>query len=514
MIELGQTPLTLADVVEVARAASPGQAAAGAGVRIRLHPAARERMRRSRTVVERALERGEAIYGVTTGFGDLKDKRIPSDQVRTLQLNLLRSHAAGVGALAPRDVVRAMLLLRAASLAQGYSGCRPDLVDALVAMLEQDVTPIVPLEGSVGASGDLAPLAHLGLVLVGEGEAWLGGRRMPAGLALRGAGLQPLLLEAKEGLAIVNGTQLSSALAALACADAQRVWEAAAGAAALTTEVLLGSFRPARAEVQGLRPYPGAIESARRLLAYSEDSALVASHADCGRVQDAYCLRCVPQVMGASWDAIEHVERQLEIEFRSVNDNPLVFPDGRVISAGLFHAQPVAMAADYLKIAVAEVASLSERRIARLVDGAEVGLPRALAGSPGIESGYMLAQYTAAALVSENKVLAHPASVDSIPTGAGIEDHVSMAPIAGRHARTVVDNAARVVAMELLCACRALEFRRPLRAGQGSERLYGTVRRLVPAPDGDRPLSDPCETVARWVLSPGPERLALEVLEA
>jgi len=292
------------------------------------------------------------------------------------------------------------------------------------------------------------------------------------------------------------------------------VWEAAVGAAALTTEVLLGSFRPARAEVQGLRPYPGAIESARRLLAYSEDSALVASHADCGRVQDAYCLRCVPQVMGASWDAIEHVERQLEIEFRSVNDNPLVFPDGRVISAGLFHAEPVAMAADYLKIAVAEVASLSERRIARLVDGAEVGLPRALAGSPGIESGYMLAQYTAAALVSENKVLAHPASVDSIPTGAGIEDHVSMAPIAGRHARTVVDNAARVVAMELLCACRALEFRRPLRAGQGSERLYGTVRRLVPAPDGDRPLSDPCETVARWVLSPGPERLALEVLEA
>ena len=360
MIELGQTPLTLADVVEVARAASPGQAAAGAGVRIRLHPAARERMRRSRTVVERALERGEAIYGVTTGFGDLKDTRIPSDQVRTLQLNLLRSHAAGVGPVAPRDVVRAMLLLRAASLAQGYSGCRPDLVDALVAMLEQDVTPIVPLEGSVGASGDLAPLAHLGLVLVGEGEAWLGGRRMPAGLALRGAGLQPLLLEAKEGLAIVNGTQLSSALAALACADAQRVWEAAAGAAALTTEVLLGSFRPARAEVQGLRPYPGAIESARRLLAYSEDSALVASHADCGRVQDAYCLRCVPQVMGASWDAIEHVERQLEIEFRSVNDNPLVFPDGGgVVSAGLFHAQPVAMAADYLKIAVAEVASLS-----------------------------------------------------------------------------------------------------------------------------------------------------------
>jgi histidine ammonia-lyase len=408
-----------------------------------------------------------------------------------------------------------MLLLRAASLSHGYSGCRPDVVDSLLALLARDVTPVVPLEGSVGASGDLAPLAHLAAVLTGEGEAWLGDRRMPAGLALRGAGLQPIELEAKEGLALINGTQLSTALAALACIDAQRVWEAALAASALSTEVLLGSVAPAREDVQKLRAYPGALEAARRTRAYAEGSALVASHADCGRVQDAYSLRCVPQVMGASWDAIVHVEGQLEIEINSVNDNPLVFAaGGEVVSAGLFHAQPVALAADYLKIAVAEIASLSERRIDRLLDARVSGLPAVLAGNPGLESGYMMAQYTAAALVSENKVLAHPASVDSIPTGSGLEDHVSMAPIAARHARDVVENTARVVALELLCGCRALEFRRPLTAGAGSERLYGAVRRLAPAPDGDRPIAESCEAVARWVLSSEPERLAEEVLDS
>jgi histidine ammonia-lyase len=509
VIELGSTPLALDDVARVARGDVP----------VRLAGVARERMRASREVVERAVREQRVVYGVTTGFGELKDRHIPPDQVRTLQLNLLRSHAAGVGRYAPRDVARAMVLLRAASLAQGYSGCRPELVDALLALLENDVTPVIPLQGSVGASGDLAPLAHLALVVVGEGEAWLGlGERpdvgrMPASLALRGAGLQPLVLEAKEGLALINGTQLSTAIAVLACVDAEALWEAAVLAAALSTEVLLGSFQPAREDVQALRPYAGATVTASRLRAYSAGSALVESHRDCGRVQDAYSLRCVPQVLGATWDALDHVGTQLGIEIESVNDNPVVFPDsGDVVSAGLFHAQPVALAADYLKIAVAELASLSERRIDRLLDGRESQLPPVLANSPGLESGFMLAQYTAAALVSENKVLAHPASVDSIPTGAGIEDHVSMAPIAARHLRMVVDNAARVVAMELLCACRALEFRRPLTAGPGSERLYAAVRRLVPAPEGDRPLSEACETLARWVLSEGPLRLAEEFL--
>ncbi len=505
MILLGDRPLSLAEVEQVAR----GRATVAVG------SDSRARMKKSRTVIDDAVRDGRIIYGVTTGFGELKDRHIPADQVRELQVNLLRSHRAGVGPPCSRDAVRAMLLLRAASLAHGFSGCRPELVDALLALLERDVTPLVPLQGSVGASGDLAPLAHLAAVLIGEGEAWLGTQRMPAALALRGAGLQPLTLEAKEGLALVNGTQFSTAHLLLACVDARRVWEAAVAAGALSTEVLLGSFQPARAEVQSLRPYPGALEAARRLLAYAEDSALVASHRDCGRVQDAYSLRCVPQVLGASWDALEHVQRQIEVEINSVNDNPLVFAEsGEVVSAGLFHAQPMALAADYLKIAVAEIASLSERRIDRLLDARVSELPPVLAEHPGLESGYMMAQYTAAALVSENKTLAHPASVDSIPTGAGIEDHVSMAPIAARHARAVVENAARVVALELLCACRALEFRRPLSAGRGSERLYGALRRLAAAPEGDRPLDAPCEAVAGWVLSPAPERLAREVLKS
>jgi histidine ammonia-lyase len=504
VIRLGETRLTLDDVVEVAR----GDA------RVELSREARERMHASRAVVDRAVAEGRAVYGITTGFGELKDRRISAEDTAQLQLNIVRSHSAGVGAPASRETVRAMLLLRASSLALGHSGVRPDVVQMLLDMLDRRVTPVVPLQGSVGASGDLAPLAHLASVMVGEGEAWLADQRMPAGLALRGAGLQPLVLGAKEGLALINGTQLSTALAALACADAQRVWEAAVAAAALSTEVLLGSFQPAREDVQLLRAYPGALETARRLRAYSAGSALVASHADCGRVQDAYSLRCVPNVMGAAWDAIVHVEGQLEVELNSVNDNPVVFASsGDTVSAGLFHAQPVAMAADYLKIAVAEVASLSERRVDRLLDERVSELPAALAPNPGLESGYMLAQYVGAALVSENKVLAHPASVDSIPTGAGVEDHVSMAPIAGRHARQVVDNAARVVAMELLCASRALEFRRPLTAGSGCERLYGAIRRVVPTPDGDRPIAGPCEELARWVLSTAPLKLVEEVLE-
>ena len=508
MIELGARPLLLADVVAVAR----GRAS------VRLAREARQRMIESRAVVEAAIQNGRAVYGVTTGFAELKSQRIPVDQVRQLQLNLLRSHAAGVGGEAPPEVSRAMILLRAASLVHGRSGVRPELVESLLMMLERGVTPVVPLQGSVGASGDLAPLAHLALALIGEGEAWLSGgddgeaRRMPASLALRGAGLQPLALEAKEGLALINGTQFSTAIAALACVDARAVWEAGVAAAALSIEVLMGSFEPAREDVQSLRPYAGALETARRLRAYADDSAIVASHRECGRIQDAYSLRCVPQVMGASWDALAHVEGQLEIEINSVNDNPLVLPGGDVLSAGLFHAQPVGLAADYLKMAVAEIGSIAERRIARLTDATVSELPAALAANPGLESGYMMAQYTAAALVSENKVLCHPATVDSIPTGGGMEDHVSMAPIAARHLRHVVENTARVVAMELLCGCRALEFRRPLRGGAGTERLYEAVRRLVPAPDGDRPLSGPCETIARWALSRAPLRLAEEVL--
>jgi len=505
VIEIGEQPLSLDDVERVARS----------GEGVTLARAARPRMARSRAVVTAAVDAGRVLYGITTGFGPMKDRAIPRDQLQALQLNLLRSHQAGVGGETPRDVVRAMLLLRAVSLAQGHSGCRDDVVDGLLALLDRDVTPIVPVQGSVGASGDLAPLAHLAAVLVGEGEAWLGDRRMPAGLALRGAGLQPLTLEAKEGLALVNGTQFSTAWALLAVRDARRVWEAAVAAAAFSTEVLLGTFTPAREDIQAMRPYPGAIETARRLRAYALDSELVESHRDCSEVHDPYCLRCVPQVMGSAWDAIAHVEQQLAIEVNSVNDNPLVLAEsGDVVSAGLFHAEPVGMVADYLKIAVAEIASISERRIDRLTDGRASKLPPVLAAHPGVESGYMMAQYTAAALVSENKVLAHPATVDSIPTGQGMEDHVSMAPIAARHAMQVVTNASRVIALELLCDCRALEFRRPLRAGRGTERVYGAVRRIAPEPEGDRPIREACETVAAWVRSGAPTHLSEEVLQS
>jgi histidine ammonia-lyase len=332
---------------------------------------------------------------------------------------------------------------------------------------------------------------------------------------LRRAGLTPVTLEAKEGLALINGTQFSTAFATLAAVEAESVWEAAVAAAALSIQVLLGSIRPERDDVQALRPYPGARETARRLRAYAAESALVASHQTCKRLQDAYSLRCAATVLGASRDALTHVAQQLEIELNSTNDNPVVFAEsGDVVSAGLFHAQPVGLVADYLKIAVAEMASLAERRIDRLLDPRVSELPADLTLRPGLESGYMLAQYTAAALVSENKVLAHPASVDSIPTGTGIEDHVSMAPIAARHARAVVRHAAHVVALELLCACRALELRRPLTAGPASERVYAAVRRLAPAPEGDASLSAAAEAVAGWVLSSEPTLLAEEVLSS
>ncbi len=494
MIAVGRDQLTLDALAGVAR----GEGGCS------LAQEARARLSAGRRVVEEAVREGRVVYGVTTGFGPLKDQPIAQDQLRQLQVNLLRSHSVGVGEAAPGDVVRAMLLLRAASLAIGYSGVRPEVVEGLLALLTRDVLPVVPLQGSVGASGDLAPLAHLASVLVGEGEALFEGERLPGAVALERAQIEPLVLEAKEGLALINGTQLSTAIAALAWTEAVSVWEAAAAAAALAIQVLLGSIRPDLEDVHALRPYPGAQFAARRLRAFATRSALVASHQHCARLQDAYSLRCAATVLGASWDAIAHVGRQLEIEINSVNDNPLVFPEsGDFVSAGLFHAQPVALAADYLKIALAEVASLSERRIDRLLDPRVSELPADLAHHPGLESGYMLAQYTAAALVSENKVLAHPASVDSIPTGTGVEDHVSMAPIAARHARAVVANAAHVVALELLCACRALELRRPLTAGPASERVYDAVRQVAPAVEGDAPLAAPCSALARWILAGG-----------
>jgi len=377
-------------------------------------------------------------------------------------------------------------------------------------MLNRGVHPVVPAQGSVGASGDLAPLAHLALVLVGEGEAEVGCETLPGGAALARRGLEPLDLQAKEGLALVNGTQLTAAVAALALADALRVLAAAEVAGAASVEALKGTDVPFAAAIQRVRPHPGQARVAARLRSLLAGSEIVASHRDCPqvrepdeKVQDPYSLRCIPQVLGASWDALEHVRHVVETELNSATDNPLCFPDaedgGRILSGGNFHAQPLALVMDYLKLAVAEVGSIAERRIYLLLDAVRSGLPAFLARDPGLESGYMAAQYTAAALVSENKVLAHPASVDSIPTSAGQEDHVSMGPIAARQAWQIVEHVRRVVAIELLCAARGVECHAPLRPGPGTARALEVLRAEVPRRDGDRPLGGEIEAVARLI---------------
>jgi histidine ammonia-lyase len=456
--------LTIADVEAVARG----------GATARLDRNARARMDEARAVVERLVAAGEVVYGITTGFGDLAGTFIPPADARRLQENLLVSHAVGVGAPLPQDVVRAMLLLRANTLALGHSGCRPVLVDRLLAFLEAGIHPVVPAQGSVGASGDLAPLAHLALPLIGRGEVELGGQVMPALLALRETGIEPLTLEAKEGLALLNGTQLMSALGALLLADADRLARTASVAAAQSVEALLGTDVPYAAVYQLARPHPGQVAVAAEMRHLLRDSGLMAAHhGSTHKVQDPYSLRCVPQVHGAIRDALDYLRKVLDVELNSATDNPLVFPlggatapdvaatgGGLVISGGNFHGEPVALALDFAKLAIAELGAISERRVALLVDARlNGGLPPFLAPASGLNSGMMIIQYTAAALASENKVLVHPASADSIPTSANQEDHVSMGPIAGRHARDVLANVERIIAIELLVGAQALDLR-------------------------------------------------------
>jgi histidine ammonia-lyase len=456
--------LTIDDVEAVARGGTPAH----------LDVHARARMDEARAVVERLVAAGEVVYGITTGFGDLATTYIPPADARQLQENLLVSHAVGVGAPLPRDVVRAMLLLRANTLALGHSGCRPVLVDRLLAFLEAGIHPVVPSQGSVGASGDLAPLAHLALPLIGRGEVEMGGQVMPALLALRETGIEPLTLEAKEGLALLNGTQLMSALGALLLADADRLARTASVAAAQSVEALLATDVPFAAAYQLARPHPGQVAVAAELRHLLRDSGLMASHHGSGhKVQDPYSLRCVPQVHGAIRDALDYLRRVLDVELNSATDNPLVFPEGGaagadvaatggglVISGGNFHGEPIALALDFAKLAIAELGAISERRIALLVDARlNGGLPPFLAPASGLNSGMMILQYTAAALASENKVLAHPASADSIPTSANQEDHVSMGAIAGRHARDVLSNVEQILALELLVGAQALDLR-------------------------------------------------------
>lgn len=487
--------LSIADVEAVARH----------GAKVSLDDHARDRMDEARGVIDRLAAAGEVVYGVTTGFGDLATHAIPAGDVEQLQENLLMSHAAGVGPAFPQEVVRAMLVCRANTLALGHSGCRSLIVDRIAAFLDAGIHPVVPEQGSVGASGDLAPLAHLALPLIGRGRVEYKGETIPASKALAATGLEPLRLGPKEGLALLNGTQMMSAIGALLLADADRLVRTASVAAAMSVEALLGTDVAFSAAYQLARPHPGQVAVAAELRHLLRNSGLQsAHHGSAHKVQDPYSLRCVPQVHGAVRDALDYLRRVLDVELNSATDNPLVFPEGgvadqgalatgggRVISGGNFHGEPIALALDFAKLAIAELGAISERRTALLLDARlSGGLPPFLVRDPGTNSGLMLLQYTAAALASEDKTLAHPASADSIPTSANQEDHVSMGSIAARHARAILYNVERIVAIELVCAAQALDFRLEssgdARPGEGVAEAHARIRRVVTHLERDR----------------------------
>ena len=471
-------------------------------LRVHLSRADIERVRRGAAAVQRLVDREEVVYGVNTGFGLLAGTRIPRDQIGALQRNLVLSHAAGTGALLADGIVRLVIVLKIASLVKGYSGVRIETVRALAALLEHGVYPCIPSKGSVGASGDLAPLAHMSAVLLGIGHVRIKGRILPAARGLRLAGLRTLALGPKEGLALLNGTQVSTALALSGLMQIESVFSAALVTGELSIDALKGSDAPFDARIHALRRQPAQQHVAaeyRRLLA---GSRIRASHLQCDRVQDPYSLRCQPQVMGACLDLMRSVAATLVREANSVTDNPLVFPeDGSVCSGGNFHAEPIAFAADQLALAVAEIGSLAERRIALLVDPKMSGLPAFLVKDSGLNSGFMVAQVTAAALVSENKMLAHPASVDSIPTSANQEDHVSMATHAARRLTDMADNAAAVIAIELLASVQGIEFHRPLKSSSCLERVISTVRSKVRHYDADRFFAPDIEAAKKLVTS-------------
>ncbi|MFW6040889.1 MAG: histidine ammonia-lyase [Thermoplasmatota archaeon] len=459
-----------------------------------------QKIESSRKVVEKKLEEDEEVYGINTGFGELANVKIEREKTEKLQRNLVLSHASGVGAPLDIDVVRGMMLLRANTLVKGFSGVRLKVVDTLVDMLNKGVHPVVPSQGSVGASGDLAPLAHMSLVLLGEGEALYEGKKMSGKEALKRSDIEPISLEAKEGLALLNGTQMMSAIGALAVRDAELLLKAAQIASAMSLEALMGTSTAFDKRIHDVRPHPGQVACASNLRRLTKHSKIIESHSQCDRVQDPYTLRCMPQVYGAAKDAIEYVKKVLDIEINSANDNPLVFPEGDVISGGNFHGQPISLAMDFFGAAIAEIGDISERTTDKLMYHEESGLPPFLAKESGLNSGFMIAQYTAASLVSENKVLAHPASVDSIPTSAGQEDHVSMGSIAAHHARDILTNVERIVAIELIAAAQALEYhdREP---GKGVKEAYQVVREHIKPLKEDRPLHKDIEITRDLIIS-------------
>ena len=505
MILLDGNSLTLPDLIAIADDHAP----------VALSPDAAARVDRARAVVERKAAGDEAVYGINTGFGALAETRIPHDALGALQLNLLRSHAAGVGDPLPARAVRATMALRANVLAKGFSGIRRETLEMLIEILNRKVHPVVPSRGSVGASGDLAPLAHLALVLVGEGQATVGDRAdvLNGRDALRAAGLSPLELQPKEGLALINGTQPSAAVAALAASGADRLARATDIAAALSVDALRGSVKPFDARIHEARPHNGQRTSALNIRTLLAGSAINHSHEHCGRVQDAYSLRCAAQVHGAARDALAWVRQTLALEANAATDNPMVFAaEDDIVSGGNFHGAPVALAADLCTIALCQLVTISERRSDRLVNPALSELPAFLTTDSGLHSGYMMAQVTAAALASELKTLAHPASVDTIPTSANKEDHVSMSMGAALKAAGALQLATRVIAVEILCACQAIDLLAPLKTSAALERVHARVRSSVPRLAGDRPPAPDIEAISHLIADGTLERsCAVEV---
>ena len=471
-------PLKLSDLTRLAESST----------RLELHPSTRERIQPSRDLVERVQREEKVVYGVNTGFGRLSSVRISPDQVESLQRNLVRSHAAGVGEPLPQSTVRVMMALRINSLLGGYSGVTQGLLDSFCALFNSGVVPFVPSRGSVGASGDLAPLSHIALCLMGEGEAYHQGELVEAGQALGAAGLKPYTFQAKEALACINGTQLMTAVGGLALARAQYLVKAADIIAAMTVEALLGTDSAFHEAISRVRPHPGQLASAANLRRCMQNSALVASHKGCPKVQDPYSMRCSPQVHGASREGVSFCSGLLEREINSVTDNPLVFPaEELILSGGNFHGAPVALALDTAALSLQYLCTISERRCDRLLNPDTSELPPFLTPHQGLHSGLMLVQYVAAALASENKIYCHPSSADSIPTSAGHEDHVSMGPAAAYKLEKLVENLEQILACEWMCAAQALDFRRPLSFGPGTEVAYACLRREVPTWQDDHP---------------------------
>ncbi len=490
MIEIDGDHLRIEDVIAVARNFE----------KVRLADGSRDRIRRSRRVVERIVKEGKVVYGVTTGFGELARVKISKEDVEKLQENLIRSHSCGAGENLPTEIVRAMMLLRANSLAKGYSGVRLEVVEMLIDMLNKKIHPVIPEKGSLGASGDLIPLAHMALTMMGEGEVEVDGEILKSEEGLKKRGLRPVKFKAKEGLALINGTQLLSAYLCTAIHDLNILLKNAQIAGVMSLEALKGTDQAFREEIHRLRPHSGQLKAAKNLWSLTRNSEIIKSHRNCPKVQDAYTLRCMPQIFGAIYDSLDFARRIAEIEINSVTDNPIVIPEsGEVLSGGNFHGQPLALVMDMLAISTATLGAFSERRIARLVDEKLSNLPAFLTKNSGLNSGFMMPHYLAASLVNENSILVHPASCNSLPVSANQEDFVSMGATSGRKLMKIIDNVRYIIAIEFLAASQALEFLKPLKPSPAIQSAYECVRKNIPKLDVDRVMKDDIEIVKNLV---------------